>query len=59
MGEGCIEKFDAEFIRWILLDGRSRKTKQKFKDALENYTDKVIVIKNQRELTKLMKETEK
>ena len=31
MAEGCNEKFDFAFVKWILLDGRSQKNVTKFK----------------------------
>ena len=55
MGEGCPEKFDPEFMRWILFEGRSRKIKNRYKDITKMYADKVIIIKNQRELDDFIK----
>ena len=51
MAEGCNEKFDLEFIKWILL----RETKVKFKDVVSEYGNKVILIKNQKQLDKYLK----
>ena len=51
MAEGCNEKFDLEFIKWILL----RETKVKFKDVVSEYGNKVIIIKNQKQLDKYLK----
>ena len=50
MGEGCKEKFDLEFARWILYKGRTRSEKKRYKQVISQYGDKVIVIKNQRQL---------
>ena len=50
MGEGCDEKVDAEFVKWVLWKGRTKNTRQKFKDVMSKYPQKVTVIKNQREL---------
>ena len=50
MGEGCEEKVDAEFVKWVLWKGRTKNTKQKFKDVMNKYPQKVTVIKNQRRL---------
>ena len=51
MAEGCNEKFDFEFIKWILL----RQTKVKFKDVVFEYGNKVIIIKNQTQLNEYLK----
>ena len=50
MGEGCNEKIDWDFVKWVLFEGRTKKAKQKFADVVERYGNKVIVIKNQRGL---------
>ena len=56
MTEGCNEKIDAEFLKWILWDGRTKKHKNRFKDTVNRYKDKVTVIRNGRELTKYYNE---
>ena len=50
MAENCNEKFDFEFVKWILLDGHSQKNVTKFKVAVKKYPDKTIVLKNQKQL---------
>lgn len=50
MGEGCTEKIDAAFVKWVLWDGRTKKVRQRFSDVVAKYRDKVTVIKNQRQL---------
>ncbi len=50
MGAGCTEKFDFEFIKWILWKGRSKKTRNLYKNVIAKYGHKVTVIKNQKEL---------
>ena len=55
MGDGCDEKFDAQFAWWILHEGRSGKTKEKYRNILKRYPDKVVVIKNQKGLDEFMK----
>lgn len=59
MGEGCIEKLDFEFIRWVLHDGRTKKKKADYKAICDNYPDKVTVLKNQRQLDEFLRRTEK
>ncbi|NLN56136.1 MAG: DNA topology modulation protein [Clostridiales bacterium] len=48
--EGCIEKFDGVFIRWILADGRTKAKRDYFKSVLKMHGHKTVVIKNQRQL---------
>ncbi len=50
MGEGCKEKFDLAFMKWILWRGRSKKTRNLYKNVIAKYGHKVTVIKNQKEL---------
>ena len=50
MAEGCKEKFDLEFMKWILWAGRTRRVRERYKDTISKYGEKAIVIKNQKEL---------
>lgn len=50
MTQGCPEKMDAEFVRWILWKGRSGQGKKRCQRVRETYPEKVTVLKNQREL---------
>ena len=50
MGPDCQEKFDFEFIKWILKDGRGLKQTRNYQQILEDYPDKCLVIDNQKEL---------
>ena len=52
MGEGCNEKLDWEFVKWVLRDGRKQKTKDLFQRIEKQYAEKVVVLKNQRQLDK-------
>ena len=54
--EGCDEKMDLEFIKWILHGGRSKKAKARYTGVIEKFGDKVTVIKNQRQLERFYKE---
>lgn len=56
MAEGCNEKIDWEFVKWILWKGRSKQAKERYKNVRETYPEKVIVIKNQKQLNQYMKE---
>ena len=53
MAEGCREKLDAEFIRWVLWKGRSKTARARYKDVALKYPNKVTVVKNQRQLDAL------
>ena len=59
MGEGCKEKLDWEFITWVLWKGRSKSARQRYRGVLEQYPEKTIVIKNQRQLNGVQKRIEK
>lgn len=50
MAAGCTEKFDWEFIRWILWDGRSQAYQNKYQDICSRYPDKVTVLSSQKEI---------
>ena len=50
MGPGCKEKLDWEFVKWILRDCRSKSAKDRYSWVISRYGDKVIVVKNQRQL---------
>ncbi len=54
MAEGCIERFNGEFIRWLLRDGRTRKRRAIFQKVADRYAFKTVVIKNQRRLDALL-----
>ena len=55
MTEGCNEKMDREFIQWILRDGRTKKIRARYRHVQKQYPDKVIVVKNQRQLDRYLK----
>ena len=56
MAEGCPEKLDAEFVKWVLWKGRSKKARERYKNLAKRYPDKVTVLKNQRQLDAFMRE---
>ena len=56
MGVGCNEKLDAAFVKWILWEGRSKKQQRNFASLAARYSDKTIIIKNQRQLEAFYKE---
>ena len=52
MAEGCTEKLDWEFVKWVLRDGRKQKTRDLFQRIQTQYTDKVVAKKKQKQLDK-------
>ena len=52
--EGCEEKFDWEFFKWILIHQRSRAVKGHFRDIVKRYGEKVFVVHNQKQLDYLL-----
>ena len=50
MAAGCPERFDWDFIRWILWDGRTKNAKERYQKICSDYADKVTIITNQKEL---------
>ena len=50
MAAGCPERFDWEFIRWILWDGRTKPAKERYQQVQETYPEKVIVLRSQKEM---------
>lgn len=53
---GCEEKIDAEFVRWILHDGRTKQKWAQMERIGEKYPENYILIRNQRELDGFLKE---
>lgn len=56
MAEGCPEKMDAEFVRWLLWKGRTKKSRELLRGVQEQYPEKVIWIRNQRQLDRFEQE---
>ena len=54
MAEGCPEKFDAEFILWILSKGRNKTSKARYANLSRQYPEKLIRLCSQRELTEFL-----
>ncbi len=50
MAAGCNEKLDWAFIKWILHDGRTGQAKERYRNVIAKYPQKVIVVKNQKQL---------
>ena len=59
MAQGCKEKLDWEFVKWILRDGRSKSARERYAWVLSRYPNKIIVVRNQRQLNRVEKQIEK
>ena len=59
MGEGCNEKLDREFVKWVLRDGRSKTARQRYQRVMKQYPEKTLIIKNQRQLNNVQKRISK
>ena len=55
MAKGCNEKFDKEFVKWILWEGRSKTARKRYKTLISRYKDKTVVIRNQRQLDRYVR----
>ncbi len=54
MTEGCEEKLDLEFVKWVLKFNKNERPK--ILEKLKNYEDKkIIVLNNLREVDELLK----
>lgn len=49
MAADCNEKLDYEFIKWILIDGRSKVKKKQYADTIQKYSKKIVLLKNKKE----------
>lgn len=54
MAEGCIEKLDAEFIWWVLRDGRTPEKRRQFDEIVSRYSEKVVILRDQSELDRYL-----
>lgn len=50
MAEGCPEKVDAEFARWVLWDCCTPEKAERFKDIVRRYPAKSHLLENQRQV---------
>jgi len=54
MGEGCTEKMDLEFMKWILWKGRTQREKKGYRFTLSEYPEKVDILRSQREINRYL-----
>ncbi len=58
MADGCLEKMDAEFVWWILWEGRSRRRRAHYRGILRQYAEKTVVLKNRKETDRYLRQIE-
>jgi adenylate kinase family enzyme len=54
MADNCPEKMDMEFIKWILLDGRSKEKKEEYAETIRKYNEKTIILRNKKEVASFL-----
>ena len=59
MAPDCPEKLDWEFVRWILWDGRRQSAKKRYAWIQETYSDKLVVLKSQKDIDSYLRGLEK
>ena len=53
---GSYEKFDKEYVNWILWNGRTKAARQRYAGVMAKYPEKSVCLKNQKELDAFKKE---
>ena len=59
IADGCTEKLSSDFVRWILWDGRTKKYRDRYREIIDMYNEKTVVIKGQRQLDRFLSEYKK
>lgn len=54
MADGCCEKMDREFMWWLLWEGRTQLRREKFQRVLEQYPEKTLVLKSQKDIDRYL-----
>jgi adenylate kinase family enzyme len=54
MADGCLEKMDWAFVRWILYEGRTKRKRSRYRGIVERYREKTVILKNQKQLDRFM-----
>lgn len=54
MADGCNEKLDLEFARWLLFDGRTRKRVKHYESIAAVYPQKIYVLRNREQAEEFM-----
>lgn len=56
MGEGCTEKVDWAFVRWVLKDGRRPAVRENRRALRERYPEKYVLLTRQKEVDRFLRE---
>ncbi|MEY8434732.1 hypothetical protein AALA56_02670 [Streptococcus hyointestinalis] len=59
MADGCPERFDIDFIKWILIDGKHPQIQDRFQSVLENYSDKTFHLTSQKDIDTFLQDMKK
>lgn len=59
MADNCPEKMDMEFIKWILLDGRTKEKKEEYDETIRKYKQKIVILRNRKETASFLKKISK
>lgn len=57
MAENCKERVNWDFIKWILKDGRNKEKIASYKNIMNQYPEKSILLKNQKEIDRFLKKS--
>lgn len=54
MTEGCSEKLDLEFTKWVFINGRTTEKRNRYRAVQEKYPEKTLVFRNIRQLKRFL-----
>ena len=54
MAPGCMDKFDLEFLLWILWNGRRKRLRNRYRQVAQAYPHKFTVCRSRRDVRQLM-----
>lgn len=57
MADGCAEKMDGEFVRWILFGGRTKQRRGHYGRIAARYPDKTLVFRNPGQVSAFLGQT--
>ena len=58
IAKGCDDKFDREFFRWIVRDGRSKEKQKWYQEIRDTYGEKVLTCRSRREMDRVPRRIE-
>lgn len=56
MGEGCMEKFDLAFAKWLLWEGRTSTRRQYLLGIARRYPQKTVVLRSARQVRRYLEQ---